>query len=70
MQRDRVVSETVEVVLSATELGPDNYLSRDGEEMPMLLKQYDVRAVGRRLHPHIRCAVGVHLRSVLLFGVL
>ena len=46
MGRDRVMSEMVEVGLSATELGPDGYLPRNPEELATYLGQYNLHIVG------------------------
>lgn len=46
MDRDRVMSEMVEVGLSATELGPDGYLPRDPDELREYLARYDLHVVG------------------------
>ncbi|HDK45215.1 MAG TPA: inosose dehydratase, partial [Actinobacteria bacterium] len=63
MDRDRVMSEMVEVGLSATELGPDGYLPRDPDEMAQYLKQYDLHVVGGFV-------VAVLYRPDLIDGVL
>ena len=46
MDRDRVMSEMVDVGLSATELGPDGYLPRDPDELREYLARYDLHVVG------------------------
>lgn len=46
MDRDRVMSEMVDVGLSATELGPDGYLPRDPDELREYLERYDLHVVG------------------------
>jgi inosose dehydratase len=46
MGRDRVMSEMVDVGLSATELGPDGYLPRDPEDLAGYLDQYNLHIVG------------------------
>lgn len=46
MDRDRVMSEMVEVGLSATELGPDGYLPHDPDELREYLARYDLHVVG------------------------
>ena len=46
MGRDRVMSEMVDVGLSATELGPDGYLPRDPDELREYLARYDLHVVG------------------------
>lgn len=46
MDRDRVMSEMVDVGLSATELGPDGYLPRDPDELREYLVRYDLHVVG------------------------
>lgn len=46
MDRDRVMSEMVEVGLSATELGPDGYLPRDPDELRDYLDRYGLHIVG------------------------
>lgn len=46
MHRDRVMSEMVDVGLSATELGPDGYLPRDPVELAEYLDQYHLHVVG------------------------
>ncbi len=46
MDRDRVMSEMIEVGLSATELGPDGYLPLDPEELATYLDGYRLHIVG------------------------
>lgn len=46
MERDRVMSEMVDVGLSATELGPDGYLPLNPEELADYLGGYDLKIVG------------------------
>lgn len=46
MDRDRVMSEMVDVGLSATELGPDGYLPLDPDELATYLEQYSLHIVG------------------------
>lgn len=46
MERDRVMSEMVDVGLSATELGPDGYLPLDPAELSDYLDSYELKIVG------------------------
>ncbi|MGI8574364.1 MAG: TIM barrel protein [Egibacteraceae bacterium] len=46
MDRDRVLSEMVEIGLTATELGPDGYLPRDPDELARHLDTFGLRIVG------------------------
>lgn len=46
MNRDRVMSEMVDVGLSATEIGPDGYLPRDPDELREYVARYDLHVVG------------------------
>lgn len=46
MGRDRVMSEMIEVGLSATEIGPDGYLPRDLDELRDYLARYGLQVVG------------------------
>ena len=46
MDRDRVMSEMVDVGLSATELGPDGYLPGDHDELRYYLARYGLHVVG------------------------
>lgn len=46
MDRDRVLTEMVEVGLSATELGPDGYLPTDPAELTSYVSSYGLKIVG------------------------
>jgi inosose dehydratase len=45
MDRDRVLSEMVDLGLRATELGPDGYLPRDPDELEAYLERYSLDVV-------------------------
>jgi inosose dehydratase len=45
MDRDRVLSEMVDLGLTATELGPDGYLPREPAELHDYLRSYSMRVV-------------------------
>lgn len=46
MERERVLSEMQHIGLSATELGPDDYLPGDPQELRILLDRFDLALVG------------------------
>jgi inosose dehydratase len=46
MDRDRVMTEMVQVGLKATEIGPDGYLPLDSSELREYMSRYDLGVVG------------------------